>query len=228
MDVRGATLDAGGVLQVPDSDLVRDAVGPLGISPSREDIRAAHYIAVAKSEAQATPADYDRWITHYADVLGVPKTHTADAASRLKEAFKDGSAWSEIVPGAFEALQDLERRQLRIAIISNTMVAGVIARSLARAGICQVGEGTGVCVDAIVDSSQLGFGKPDPRIFQAALEAMGTTAEETIHVGDSLSADVRGALGVGIRPVHYDPLRSCPDHSHEHVADLRQLRERLE
>lgn len=223
MSVRGVTLDAGGVLQVPDSDVVRSAVAPLGIEPSRDHIRAAHYVAMAEAEGHGSPVDFDQWLSHYADALGVGRRHTADATVRLKEAFEDGGLWSEVVPGALEALKDLERHGMRIAIISNTMVAGVVARSLASAGLCQVGDGKGVCVDVILDSSQLGISKPDPRIFQAALEAMGTTPAETIHVGDSLSADVRGALGVGIRPVHYDPRLSCPDDSHEHLTDLREL-----
>ncbi len=228
MSVRGVSLDAGGVLQVPDSDLVGHAVAPLGINPSRDDIRAAHYIALARTEAHQSPADYHLWITHYAEALGAAQRHTAEAAARLKDVFKDGSIWSEVVPGALKALKELERRRLHIAIISNTMVAGAVARSLARAGLCQVGEGTGVCVDAIVDSSQVGFAKPDPRIFHAALRAMDTTAEETVHVGDSLSADVRGAVGVGIRPIHYDPLRSCPEDSHDHLVDLCHLPDLLQ
>lgn len=206
---------------MPESDLVRHALASLGVDPSRDEIRAAHYIALAETEGHATPAHF--WIRHYAVALGVPEIAVDEAVARLKDAFKDGTAWSEVVPGALEALKDLEQRSLRVAIISNTLVAGVVANSLARAGLCQVGKGPGVCVDVVLDSSELGFSKPDPRIFRAALRAMNTASEETIHVGDSLSADVRGALSVGIRPVHYDPLGSCADDTHEHLNDLRNL-----
>lgn len=228
MSVRGVCLDAGGVLQLPDSDLVRDALGPLHINPSRERIRAAHYVALAKTERDATSADYDSWIKHYTEALGVPQADLVDTAARLKEAFSDGSAWSEIVPGALDGLMDLDRRGLRVAIISNTLVAGVVARSLARAGICQVGDGPAICVDAILDSSELGFSKPDPRIFQAGLESIGTTAGETVHVGDSASADVRGAIAMGIRAIHYDPMELCVDDTHEHLDDLRRLTDVLD
>lgn len=228
MKVRAVCLDAGGVLQVPDSDLVRQTIAPLGVEPSREEIRAAHYLALAEAEGHATSADFDVWLKHYAVALGVPDISVAEAAVRLKDDFKDGTAWSEVVPGAFEALKDLEQRRLRVVIISNTLVAGVVADSLAQAGLCQVGDGAGICVDAVLDSSELGFSKPDPRMFAAALRATNTTADETIHVGDSLAADVRGAASVGIHPVHFDPLSLCADDSHDHLTDLRHLPKLLE
>jgi putative hydrolase of the HAD superfamily len=47
--------------------------------------------------------------------------------------------------------------------------------------------------------------KPDPAIFQAALERAGSTAQETLYVGDNYFADVIGARRAGLRPVLYDP-----------------------
>lgn len=66
--------------------------------------------------------------------MGVPVAPSLPIETRITE----GTAWSEIVPGAKEVLEELERRQLRVAIISNTFVAGVVSNSLARAGLCQV------------------------------------------------------------------------------------------
>lgn len=223
MNVRGICLDAGGVLQMPDSDLVLRVLAPLGFESSREDMRAAHYLAMGRSEGHATVFDYNLWLRHYTEALGVPEDRLDDATVRIRSAFEDGQAWSEVVPGAPEALRELASRKLRISIISNTVVGGAVVRSLREAGLCQVGEGPGTCVDAVLDSSELGMSKPDPRIFHAAMDAMGTTAEETVHMGDSLSADVRGASAAGIRPIHYDPMHLCTDRSHPHLADIRAL-----
>lgn len=44
-------------------------------------------------------------------------------------------------------------------------------------------------------------GKPDPAIFQAALEAIDCHPEHAVYVGDSLLHDIVGAQGVGIRGV---------------------------
>ncbi len=53
--------------------------------------------------------------------------------------------------------------------------------------------------------------KPDVRIFQHALELAGTSAAETMYVGDNYYADVVGALRAGLRPVLYDPTHLFPE-----------------
>src|SRR5207245_8160821 len=68
---------------------------------------------------------------------------------------------------------------------------------------------TRVCEDAglrsyfsvLVDSAQLGCEKPDPRIFQHALQALGVPASAATFVGDSLPRDMAGARGVGMRHI---------------------------
>jgi phosphoserine phosphatase len=49
-----------------------------------------------------------------------------------------------------------------------------------------------------VASGEVGFGKPDPRIFTTALERLGVRASEAIAVGDSLERDVVGAHRAGL------------------------------
>jgi putative hydrolase of the HAD superfamily len=50
-------------------------------------------------------------------------------------------------------------------------------------------------------SDEVGIKKPDPRIFQMALDTLDVAASETIFVGDNLLLDVAGARAVGIRPI---------------------------
>jgi putative hydrolase of the HAD superfamily len=52
-----------------------------------------------------------------------------------------------------------------------------------------------------VSSSEHGYMKPHPSIFEAALEQAGVSAAESMMVGDSLAHDVEGALRVGMRGV---------------------------
>ena len=54
---------------------------------------------------------------------------------------------------------------------------------------------------AAISSAQLGFLKPHPAIFEAALAAVGEPAAAAIMVGDSVKADVEGARQVGMRAV---------------------------
>jgi putative hydrolase of the HAD superfamily len=47
--------------------------------------------------------------------------------------------------------------------------------------------------------------KPDPRIFRLALDALGTTPEDTLMVGDNAGAD-GGAAALGCPVLLVDPL----------------------
>jgi HAD superfamily hydrolase (TIGR01549 family) len=62
-------------------------------------------------------------------------------------------------------------------------------------------------VDVLVVSEEAGMSKPDPRIFQIALERLGCRADEVVMVGDSWAADVVGATAAGIRPIWFNPDR---------------------
>jgi putative hydrolase of the HAD superfamily len=52
-------------------------------------------------------------------------------------------------------------------------------------------------------SDEVGHYKPSPRIFEAALEALGARPVEAVHVGDLRRTDVVGARAVGMRTVRY-------------------------
>ena len=55
--------------------------------------------------------------------------------------------------------------------------------------------------NVIVDSTQAGFTKPDPRIFRKAVEALGVAPAAATFVGDSLARDMAGARAIGMRHV---------------------------
>jgi FMN phosphatase YigB (HAD superfamily) len=82
----------------------------------------------------------------------------------------------------------------------------------------------------IADSSRIGYSKPDPRIFHAALTALGTTAAAAVFVGDSRPRDMAGARGVGMPHIWLRPVTAaetppcCPgDQVIATLADLRSL-----
>jgi len=61
-------------------------------------------------------------------------------------------------------------------------------------------------VSAVADSARLGFGKPDPRIFQAALKSLGAAPADAAMVGDSLEKDCAPAHALGLKTVWYRPV----------------------
>ncbi len=59
-------------------------------------------------------------------------------------------------------------------------------------------------LDGAVSSAEVGAGKPNPRIYERALELAGAQAADAVMVGDSPDTDVAGALALGIPAVLVD------------------------
>jgi putative hydrolase of the HAD superfamily len=103
-------------------------------------------------------------------------------------------------PDAVPALTALRARGLRCVVASNWDVS--LHDALAATGLSAL-------LDGAISSAEAGAAKPDAALFAAALEVAGAEPGEALHAGDDLEADVRGALGAGLRAVlvarHGDP-----------------------
>ena len=129
----------------------------------------------------------------------------------------DGRAstlWRQVMPGVPEALARLARRGLRLVVVSNS--DGTVAQSLEAAGLL-------THMTQVIDSHLVGFEKPDPRIFLAALKLAGADAARTVHVGDLYHADVLGARGAGITPLMLDPFGDWTDVDCLTARDLTEV-----
>ena len=60
-------------------------------------------------------------------------------------------------------------------------------------------------LDAVVTSVELGGRKPHPSTYRAALAALGTTAADTVFVGDTRDADYHGPRAVSMQAFLIDP-----------------------
>ena len=83
--------------------------------------------------------------------------------------------------------------------------------------------------DAIVAShdGRVRSEKPDWHIFNCALAAVGVSAEEAVHIGDTYAADIVGARGVGIRPILLDRDGTQAGRWDETIRSLNELPELL-
>ena len=107
------------------------------------------------------------------------------------------NVWSRLYEGVVPALQRLHARGLRLALVSNS--EGTVEALVERLALSTY-------FDAVVDSWHVGVTKPDPAIFLHALERLGVGPGEAVMVGDSMKADVGGAIAAGIAAVLIDPL----------------------
>ena len=203
--IEAVLVDVGGVLVLPDHDLIAGAFERAGVhvDPSRLD--RAHYAGVA-ALTEFTEGDRDIWVAYnraYARSCDTPEDAVDDVVEHLLNEFATGEVWSRTVPGSVDALRRLGALGVRLAIVSNA--DGNAEQRLRDDAVCQVGTGPGAPVDAIFDSTVVGIAKPDPRIFGLALDALGAPAERAIHVGDTPGADVAGARAADVHPVLIDP-----------------------
>jgi HAD superfamily hydrolase (TIGR01662 family) len=80
-------------------------------------------------------------------------------------------------------------------------------------------------ITAAVSSAEHGFMKPHPSIFERALAQAGVAAAQAVMVGDSLKADIEGALSAGMRGILLRRSGDWPRHLPGGVTVIRSLTE---
>jgi putative hydrolase of the HAD superfamily len=106
-------------------------------------------------------------------------------------------------------LNDLRRRGFVLGVISNACGnAQALCDDL----------GYSPCLSLVVDSRIVGVAKPDPRIYQLALDRVGIAAPASMMVGDSYERDVVPAHQVGMRTAWLTPDAAAATPG---VADIR-------
>ncbi|WKK57796.1 YjjG family noncanonical pyrimidine nucleotidase [Sphingobacterium sp. BN32] len=80
--------------------------------------------------------------------------------------------------------------------------------------------------NTIVISEIVGINKPDPRIFEHALQNGQAQREQAVMIGDNIDADVRGAQNAGIEAIFFNPLEvEKPGDVNYMIKDLKELQE---
>lgn len=167
------------------------------------------------------------WISDALNCLGF-KTDAEDP--RVKVAvnvfFEDYLNSLELNPCTKEMLTEVSK-SYRLGLISNFTYAPVIHAGLRKLGIGQF-------FNAILVSEDVGWRKPNRRIFQEALARLGVAAHETVFVGDCPQEDIKGAADAGMRtvfvPSQFYSLESLAESKQKPeliVKDICQLRKRI-
>ena len=119
---------------------------------------------------------------------------------------------------AIPTLQRLRNAGLKLAIVSNWDTP--LDPLTERLGIAEYFDAIVVSHDERVKSA-----KPDSHIFNYTRAAIGVSAEETVHVGDTYEADIVGARNAGIRPILIDRDRTQTGRWSETILSLSELPE---
>lgn len=158
------------------------------------------------------------WLRWYQIILeehGVVEDARALAAG-LHEAYAFHLTM-ELFPETGEVLAFLKARGYRLGVISDTFPS--LEDSLKALGIAGY-------FDSFTASSIVGAGKPDPRIFNAAMESLGVRSDESIFV-DDCKEEADGAREQGFTAFHLDRKRSAPDWAAWTVGNLGHVVEFL-
>lgn len=172
--------------------------------------------AARERELWSTSREASRrfWADVYRILLGrLGVEYTEEIADVLYRTFTTLENY-RLFPDAEPTLRALRSRGLVVGVISN--FEEWLERLLEALGVIAY---FGVRVISGVE----GVEKPDPRIFELALERAGVPATEAVYVGDNPFFDVEPAASIGIHAILLDRRERHPDHAGPRIASLAEL-----
>jgi putative hydrolase of the HAD superfamily len=195
LDVLGTMLE----LELPWPHLVGE-LGARGVTISERDAQRAMLAEItyyrANQEQGATQEGLARLRRACAQIV-VDELGPAVAALAIEdvEAAMLGALRFAPYPDVEDALAALADLGLTLVAVSDWDISlhGVLDEL-----------GFGARLAGVVTSAEVGASKPDAAVFRAGLAVAGVEAGDAVHVGDSVEADIRGALGAGIRAILID------------------------
>jgi putative hydrolase of the HAD superfamily len=128
-----------------------------------------------------------------------------------------------VIDGAREILEQIKKESYKIGLICNTgrTPGKTIRILLERLGMIGY-------FDFMTFSNEFRIRKPDPRIFTYTLSQLTSLPQNSMHVGDIIELDVRGAKNAGMLSVHFSPdhiiyEQIAPDFTIRHLIELKEV-----
>jgi len=172
----------------------------------------------AARENQLWSTSPDRSRTFWADIyrtllteMGLP--FGGGLADAFYRTFTDVSNY-RLFPDAMPVLERLRDEGLTLGVVSN--FEEWLERLLESLGVIPFFE-------VRVISGVEGYEKPDPRLFEVALDRVGVEAAESVYVGDHPFFDTEPASAMGMFAVLIDRRSRYPDHSGPRITTLDDL-----
>jgi putative hydrolase of the HAD superfamily len=165
----------------------------LDLEPSRFEsaVRSAAPILDAAQGDIYNPAIFHRYTATIIEAMGGSGPGVELCAVEVYDEWASNRHF-EMYDDVPDVLKAIDARGIRIGLISNSH------RCLATFQSHFELDGL---VAAAISSSNHGYLKPHPSIFEAALRLMNVPAAESVMVGDSVGQDIAGARGIGMRAV---------------------------
>ncbi|KPJ54069.1 hypothetical protein AMJ39_02080 [candidate division TA06 bacterium DG_24] len=220
----GATLMDGESDRTAHRELMREVAESLGLSISADELLVL-FEGVIFPRASIRPR---RWVTTRQLVeetlpalLGErfgADLETWDWDWFWKTYFDTHREHASLFPAARRTLDWVKARDVHLGLISD-IDDDYLYFQMDTFGI------TGL-FDSITTSEAVGVGKPNPKIFLAALEQAGCSGGEAVYVGDSREKDMMGAKAVGMMTIWLGS-GECPEADHQ-IDDIGSVPSILE
>jgi putative hydrolase of the HAD superfamily len=165
------------------------------------------------NEMKEGRADHSFWYLFYKHLLEELQIADDHLRDKLVAATRISANWGCIVPGT-RGILDRIGSHYKIGVISNA--DGKIEALLAANGIAD-------CFRTITDSGLVGYEKPHPAIFTAALEQMDVAPQHCLYVGDVYSVDYIGATQAGMQATMFDVAGAYRENGVRRVQSLQEL-----
>jgi len=212
--------DVGNTLLIPDRTHILAPLHQRKLTPSLDQWHAIERKTKKEFDdilQHDGKADHGFWYLFYSHLLPELGVHDDALRDTLVNATRISANWCDIRPGTRETLQRLARRY-PLAVISNA--DGKIADVLNRCGIAD-------CFQQITDSGVVGYEKPHPAIFEAALRGMNVSPEQSLYVGDVFSVDYAGATRAGMQAILFDVSGAYRESGLPRVESLAELENKM-
>ncbi|CAN0925983.1 Haloacid dehalogenase-like hydrolase domain-containing protein 3 [Linum grandiflorum] len=125
------------------------------------------------------------WKLVVSEATGSPNL---DYFEEVYEYYANGDAW-RLPVGAYNTISLLRDAGVKVAVVSNFDTR--LRKLLKDLDISHL-------FDAVIVSSEVGYEKPDSKIYHAALDEVKVEPGRAVHVGDDLKADKDGANAIGM------------------------------
>lgn len=211
MALRAISFDFGQTLASIDVDLLSEKLGRFDLRAPRERFeRALGGAWTAYDEAVRAGLGGHPWRVFMRGLLvaaieGAAESELDRAVEFLWEDQPRQNLWRRPLPEMLDLVRELASLGVPYAILSNS--EGKLRELVDEMGF-------GDLFPVLADSGRLGFEKPDKRIFDWVSRELGVPHDEILHIGDSLGADVMGALDAGYAAIWFRPEEfgmSAPD-----------------
>ncbi|NIV43251.1 MAG: HAD-IA family hydrolase [Candidatus Dadabacteria bacterium] len=169
-----------------------------------------------KSHGSMNSEEYNLWFFP----LLCKSLEIEDKPDEVRQNLRNNTAprryYRNTLPGTQKLLTYLKQKGYILGVISNN--DGYTNRKCKDVDIHRY-------FDIIADSTNIGYVKPDPRIFEHVLDKLGLEHKECLHVGDLYGADVLGAKNAGIDVIwlNYRDINIIDDRDTFQIKELSEL-----